>query len=71
MTTTWRSEQRATIPRRHEITVVLFGARFTLSWYSAPAATMYRKPTWRSCARACQEMSKWSTKILTRIGRRF
>jgi hypothetical protein len=68
MTTTWRSEQRTTIPRRREITVVLFGARFTLSWYSAPPGTTYRKPMWHSCARAYREMSKWSTKILTRIG---
>jgi hypothetical protein len=43
MTTTWRSEQRTTIPRRREITVVLFGARFILSWYSAPPGTTYRK----------------------------
>jgi hypothetical protein len=51
MTTTWHSEQRTTIPRRREITVVLFGSRFVLSWHSAPPGTKYRKPTWNGWAR--------------------
>jgi hypothetical protein len=61
MTTTWRSEQRTTIPRRREITVVLFGARFTLSWYSAPPGTTYRKTTRYSRMSALIAQAKQAT----------